>query len=271
MLIPLFFSTLSGAAAAELPTPALSPRAEVMQTIGVAKVRVSYSSPGKKDRTIWGELVPYGELWRTGANAATTFSTDQDLTVGGKPLPAGSYAVYTIPGESEWTVIFNTDTRSTTGSYDEALDQARFTVAPAEGPGRERLTFLFSDTDASSADLTLEWDGVAVSVPIEVATGSIIASSIDAYRDAASRDLTGAARYLQRTGDDAGALALIDAALAVERTWLNVWVKASLLHDAGENREAKRLAQEALELGNASEGFFYKSQVEKAAAEWPKR
>ena len=115
----LFFA--SPALAQDLDLPALSPHAAVTQTIGVVEVTVDYSSPGKRERTIWGELVPYGEMWRTGANAPTTLETSGDIKVGGEDVPAGKYAVLTIPGEEEWTVILHTSPRARAGdNYDKA-------------------------------------------------------------------------------------------------------------------------------------------------------
>ena len=106
------------ASAQSLEMPALSPSAEVMQTVGVTEITVNYSSPGKRDRTVWGDLVSYGELWRTGANSATTFETSTDITVGGEAVPAGTYALFTIPGEETWTVILNKNAdQGGTGQY----------------------------------------------------------------------------------------------------------------------------------------------------------
>ena len=265
--------TLSTPAFAQgLTTPDLSPAAQVMQAVGVAEVTVTYSSPGKRDRTIWGDLVPHGELWRTGANMATTLETSHDLTVGGQEVPAGIYAVFTIPGENEWTVILNTNAnQGGTGRYDKALDQARFTVKPQKGADRERLTFLFSNTTASSSDLELVWAGTRVVMPIEVDTNALVLASVDAYMSDAAGDLTSAARHLLREGHADKALELIDAAIGMNRTWFNVWIKAEILHEQGDNKEARKVAQRAMDLGNKAENFFWKDRVEQALAEWPKR
>lgn len=278
MIRTAFVASLIGATlatpavAADLVTPELSPRAEVMQTVGVAEVRVNYSSPGKRDREIWGKLVPYGELWRTGANSATTLETNFDLKIGGQDVPEGKYALFTIPGEEEWTVILNSNpNQGGTGNYDKSLDQARFTVKAEKGGDRERLTFLFSDTKPKSSNLELVWAGVKVSLPIEVDTDAIVAQSIEAFKGDASSGLTDAARHMQGSEQFDGALELINAAIAIERNWFNVWIKATILHDKGDHKEAKKVAENALELGNAAENFFWKDRVEKAVAEWPKR
>ena len=256
-----------------LELPAASPRAEVKQQVGVVHVTVNYASPGKKDRTVWGELVPYDAMWRTGANAATTFETTGDLTVAGSAVPAGKYAVFTIPGQSEWTVILNKNPdQGGTGDYDEKLDQVRFKVKPVEGPARERMTFLFTDTDEDSTRLDLEWAGLRVEVPITVDTPSMVTTGIDAAVKGAGGTLASAARYKAEHGDLPGALKLIDASLAVEQTWFNTWLKADILHQQGDHKTAYKLALQAQDLGNAAgDAFFYKDRVSKALAEWKKK
>jgi hypothetical protein len=269
-----FLSLLSvlvapSASAQGLQTPAPSPRASASQQVGVIELTVDYSSPGKKERTIWGDLVPYGEIWRTGANAATTLETTGDVTIDGKPVPAGKYAVFTIPGEKEWTVILNKNPdQGGTGDYDEKLDQVRLKVVPEQGMERERLTFLFSDTTDDSTRLDLVWAGLRVSVPIQVDTATMVNAGIEAYVDEASGTLARAARYKSEKGDVDGALKLIDASLAID-----TWLKADMLHQKEEHKAAYKLAQQANEMGKAAgdEEYFWKDRVEKALAEWKKK
>lgn len=266
----LFLATPALAADLELPT--LSPRAEVMQTVGVVEITVNYSSPGKRERTVWGEVVPYGTLWRTGANAATTFETTGDIKVGGKDVPAGTYSLLTIPGEESWTVILNGNPTASTGRYNEKEDVARIDVKAGKGAERERLTFLFDGTTDKATELQLVWDGVKVGIPVEVDTDAIVKANLESYVSDASGGLARAARHLGDTKDFDGALKLIDASLAIERTWYNVFLKADFLHNNGDHKQAKALAAEALELGNAAgDGFFWKERVEKANAEWPRK
>jgi hypothetical protein len=261
------------ASAQSFETPAPSPHASVTQRVGVVDVTVDYSSPGKKERTIWGELVPYGELWRTGANAATTLETTGELKIDGKAVPAGKYAVFTIPGESEWTFILNKNPdQGGTGDYDESLDQLRVKVVPEKGQERERLTFLFSDTTDDATRLDLVWAGTRVSVPIQVDTAAMVNDGIASFTSATSGSLARAARYKADHGDIDGGLKLIEASLAIEPTWFNTWLKADMLHQKEENKAAYKLAQAADELGKAAgDGYFWKDRVEKALAEWKKR
>lgn len=270
-MITLLFGTLQ-AYAADLALPTPSPAASVTQRVGVADLTVSYSSPGKKGREIWGNVVPYDELWRTGANAPTTFETSQDLTVAGTAVPAGKYSVFTIPGQDQWTFILNNDWAASTDEYSEKKNVVSVKLSPAKGPDRERMTFLFSDTTDDGTRLDLEWDGVRLSVPITVSTGALVNSSIDAYIDDAASDLARAARFQMEAGNLDRALTLIDRSVAVKETWFNVWLKADILHRKDQHKQAYALAQRAMELGKAAgDDFFYKPRVEKALAEWRKR
>lgn len=262
------------ALAQSLTLPAASPSASVSQTVGVAELSVSYSSPAAKGRTVWGELVPYGTLWRTGANGATRFETSADVRIGGTVVPAGAYALFTIPGKEEWTVILNKDVDQpgTGARYQEGQDQVRLTVKPEEAPARERMTFLFSDTDDDGTRLDLEWAGLRVSVPVEIDTAQAVDAQIAAFTTGASGSLARAARYEVESGDLAGAARLIDASLAIEQTWFNTWLKADILHRQAQHKDAYMLAAKAMELGTAAgDGFYYKERVEKALKEWKKK
>lgn len=257
------------AVAQGLDLPQLSPRAEVKQQVGVAHVTVNYASPGKRGRTIFGELVPMDKLWRTGANSATTLETTHDISIGGAAVPAGKYAIFTIPGQAEWTVIINKNpNQGGTRKYDEKLDQARFKVKPGKVTARERLTFLFSNTTDKGADLDLEWDGLRVRIPITVDTGAQVAGNINGFVSGSSRGLANAARYHADNKDLPGALKFIDASIAVEKTWFNTWLKADFLAQSGKKKQALKLAKEAYEMGKKADYFFWKERVEKAIKEW---
>lgn len=251
----------------ELPAP--SPSAMVMQQIGVANVTVNYSSPAKRGRVIWGELVPFDKLWRTGANSATTLETSHDIMVGGAKVPAGTYSVFTIPGKTEWTVIINKNAKQGgTGKYDEKLDQARIKVKLAPGAARERLTFLFSDTTDAGANLDLEWDGGLVRLPITVNTAGDVAASINDFKSKSSRGLANAARYHAKNDDMPGAMTLIDASIAAETTWFNSWIKAEYLAKAGNKKAALKLAKVAYAMGEKDDNFFWKDKIAKAIKDW---
>ncbi len=141
-----------------------SPPAEASGNIGGATITINYSSPAVKGRSIWGDLVPYGKVWRSGANEATTFETDKNITVEGKTLPKGKYALFTIPGESEWTIIFNKNPDQWGAfSYDESMDALRVTVKTAKSSTmHERLTYAVNKNG-----IVLSWENLDVPVNVK--------------------------------------------------------------------------------------------------------
>ena len=147
-----------------------SPNASVSQTIGVTEVTLSYSRPGAKGRKVWGELVPYGQLWRTGANEATTISVSKDVLIEGQKLAAGTYALFTLPTENEWTVVFNKNAKLWgTRDYDAAQDALRIKVKPQPADHEEWMSFRFTDLTDSSATLVLRWEKLAVPLKLQEA------------------------------------------------------------------------------------------------------
>ena len=165
-------AALSGSAllAQDPPKPRVSPAASVFQIIGENTViTIEYSRPAVKGRTIWGDLVPYGKVWRTGANEATRFTVSHDVIINGNKLAAGSYSMFTIPSEKEWTVIFNKVAEQWGAfNYDESQDALRFSVTPRSAPHVEWMTFAFEDLDSTSATVALYWEKLAV--PFKVTT-----------------------------------------------------------------------------------------------------
>ncbi|MFL6246133.1 MAG: DUF2911 domain-containing protein [Thermoanaerobaculia bacterium] len=156
---------LAGVAVAQEPKKPLSPPAKANAVLNSKKVTIDYSAPSKRGRVIMGELVPYGKVWRTGANAATTLTTEGDLMIGTVHVPAGTYTLYTIPGEKEWTLIINKQTGQWGTNYDETKDLGRTKLAvksltePVEtfkigftpvNPNQATLTFTWENTEASA-------------------------------------------------------------------------------------------------------------------------
>lgn len=254
--------------------PQLSPKARVEQRVGLTDFAVEYSSPGVKGRKIWGGLVPYDELWRTGANAATKLEASRDFTFGGKPVPAGTYALYTIPGKSSWTVLLNTNANAAgTRGYDEKNDVVRVTVKPETAPPCERMTFLFTNTTDDGSRLDLEWAKLRVSVPLTVDTRAEVRANIEKAIDEAWRPHFASARWLLDHGGDLDqALAYINTSISIKSTWWNNWVKAQVLAKQGKAADAVAAAEQAQALGKDDPVFegFFKGQVAKAIAEWKK-
>lgn len=184
--MPMFFPRLSTALAAVLlavsfvspvlaqergnEEPRVSPNAAVSQTIGTTEVRITYGRPQVNGRTIFGDLVPYGEVWRTGANEATTFSVSSDVTIEGNRLPEGTYSLYTIPGQDQWTLIFNNAANQWGTQYDQSKDALRVQVTPESAPSQEMLTFLFEDVTKEKGTCLLHWAEMRVPFEIQVAS-----------------------------------------------------------------------------------------------------
>jgi len=256
-------------ASADVPLPAPSPHATVSQIVGVTNIAVDYSSPAVRGRKIFGALVPFGELWRTGANGATTVEFSTDATIAGKKVPAGKYSLLTIPTAKSWTIILNSDAAlGGTRGYDEKKDVVRFEAKPEKIPKRERLSFIFSDTTDDATRIDLEWDVVRVSIPVQVATASLTMNGIKAHLKDNWRPLANASRYLLDTGSLDEALSAVDASIAIQPTWFNVWIKARIHAAKNDFKGAYPLAEMAMELGNKDEFFFWKSDVEAALTAW---
>jgi hypothetical protein len=147
----------------------ISPKAEVMQTVGFTDVRIVYSRPGVKGRTIWGKLVSYDAVWRAGANEATKITFSTDVTIEGKKLKKGSYSLFAIPGKNEWTLIFN-KVADQWGAfeYNESEDALRVKVKTEKAVWQEWLSFTINKISDTSAVIRLEWEKIKVPFKVEV-------------------------------------------------------------------------------------------------------
>lgn len=190
--------TLCPPVKAQLKLPRVSPGASVTQTIGMTDLTVTYSRPGVKSRVIWGQLVPYGQVWRAGANEATTFVTSDPIQFGGKPLAAGTYELFMLPGKSEWQVIVNSAQGQWGAfSYDSTRNLLRIAVKPEiVGPEQEWMEFSFEDmtpgtltAGPNSTNLVLRWEKLRIAVPIVVdVNGIALAKARDAVAAAKADD-----------------------------------------------------------------------------------
>ncbi|MFB6098104.1 MAG: DUF2911 domain-containing protein [Salinibacter sp.] len=167
----LLFGSVPSATAQERGNkkPRVSPNAAVSQTIGTTEVRITYGRPHVKGRTIFGGLVPYGEVWRTGANEATTFSVSSDVMIEGQPLSKGTYSLYTIPGKKQWTIIFNKVANQWGTEYDSSKDALRVKVTPRSAQHREMMMFFFENVTAKKGTCVLHWAEVQVPFEIRIA------------------------------------------------------------------------------------------------------
>src|SRR5205807_1545132 len=172
-LLATFLMTSAPALAQRLDLPALSPAAKISQTAGLTEISVEYSSPGVRGRKIWGNLVPFGEVWRAGANAATKLSFGKDVVINNTPVPAGDYAFFVIPNKppAAWTIILSNGVKQW-GSfqYKKEQDFLRVDVKPVAIADRERLGFVFPDFNNDQATLALEWEKVRLPLVIKLKT-----------------------------------------------------------------------------------------------------
>ena len=278
---------------ADLELPAPSPAAKVSQRVGITDVSVEYSSPAVGGRVIFGDLVPWDKAWRTGANSPTKITFSRDATFGGAAVPAGTYAIVTLPGKKAWQIALNKDLtiNVTDHTYNAKDELVRVNATTSKIAKRERMIFAFSDTSDDTTSLDLEWDKLRVSVPIKVDTAKHVDASIKALleSDAAPgatatagdksspagpplwRQFANAARYVsEKKKDYPAATAMIEKSLALKVQWYNNWIKADILHRQGNDAEALKFAQIAKDLGDKEPAgaFFYKDTVEKALVEW---
>lgn len=263
--------TAASPALAQLELPAPSPAAKVMQRVGLTDVTVEYSSPAVKGRTIWGDLVPFDKIWRTGANAATKITFSRDVTVDGKSVAAGTYAIVTLPTKKGWTFVLSkaTDLWASGKQYDEKDDAVRVEAKTTAIPHRERFAFIISDATEAGASLDIEWEKLRISVPFATDTAKQALASIDKELGMSWRPHLNAARYMADTAKDLDkALALVEKSIGIQSTWFNNWVKADILNRKGDKAEALKFAQIAWDLGNKDSYFFSKAEVEKALKDW---
>lgn len=271
-----------GLQAQELPMP--SPTAKLQQRVGLTDFTVEYSRPGVKDREVFGELVPYGEMWRTGANANTTIEFSTPIMINGEEVPAGKYSLLTIPGEDAWVVIFNkkTDMWGTSG-YSEEMDVFRSDFAPGESEFTETFTITFNDIRNEKANLILRWAETEVKVPIEVEVKKTAMANIEKALKEAKDDerwkvYRNAANYYYN--NDMGserALKYIDQSIkANDKSWYSHWLKAEILADEEQYKAAIKSAQMALEKGQeeASENgteFSYEKMISDSIEKWKEK
>lgn len=236
-----------------LDLPRESQHATVLQRIGTTDLTVDYSRPSVKGRVIWGEVVPYDQVWRAGANENTTFTATHDISIGGKALPAGTYGVHMIPMKTDWTVIFSKD-HTAWGSffYKEKMDALRVTVTPRPSAMTEQVTYDFSDVTASGATLVLRWEKLEIPIPITVDVhGTVLAGIDDQLRGLTAfgwESWYEAAHYAHQEKIAADrTMKWVDASIARGPNFENQTLKANLLEEQGKTAEATELRKKMVD------------------------
>lgn len=257
----------------QVKTPQPSPTAEIEQKIGLTEIEITYSRPGIKGRKIYGELVPFGEVWRTGANAATKIEVKDPIKVAGKDLLPGKYSILTIPDAGEWTIIFNSDPKTSVSNYDQAKDVFRFKVKPkAYAERTESFTIDFANFKDNGADVRLIWENTIVSFPIEVETAKMVQETIDkTLAGPSSRDYYQSARYYAENDMDINkAVEWINKAVELDgedqKFWVTHW-QAKILAKSGDKKGAIKAAEKSLELSKAANYMSYIENNEKLLKE----
>jgi hypothetical protein len=255
----------------QLKTPRPSPDATVKQYVGVTEITIDYSSPGVKGRKVWGELVPFGEIWRTGANEATTITFSDVVKVNGNELPAGTYGLHTIPGENEWEFIFSKDTKvDGSSNFNKDNEVLRIKAKTEEHHFMERMTFLFTDVTDNSASVNLLWDKLKVSFNIETNTQELFLSKA---REQLSWSPTfqAAQYYLTNNTNLEEAYKWIEASCLINEVYWNTRVKAQIQNKLGMKNESVATMEKAIALGSKmEEAPFDYDNMKKMLEDWKK-
>lgn len=261
-------------AGATLRTPRVSPNAVVTQTIGITDLTVTYCRPGVKNRVIWGELVPYDKPWRTGANEATNFTTTDPIEFGGQKLPAGSYALLTIPGKDEWSVVLNSE-KELWGAfeYKPEKDVMRVKVKPRPAEAQEWMEFSFEDLTPTSANLVLRWEKLELAVPVSVDVNPIVLGKARTAVASAKPD-DWRTPYQAANFCLTNAVALdeghkwLERSMSVQQTFQNLSLLARWQMKDGKRTDAIATAEKAIALGKASKEPVETGPTEKLLADW---
>ena len=262
LLAVLFIAALSiggqsSRAQTILDLPRDSQRAQVMQRIGLTSITISYHRPLVRGRKVWGGLVPFGQVWRAGANENTTIEFSNPVSIEGKPLPKGIYGLHTIPGESEWTLIFSKSSAAWGSfTYDQAEDALRVTVKPQAGDMYEALTYDFDDVRPDSTVVTLRWEKLAVPFHVGVNLKDIVPLSLQ-------EQLRGGTHWIWEGWDEAASYLLdnhenleealkdADHSIQVEERFDNQMTRSRVLEALGRKDEALAARKKAIEMSSA--------------------
>jgi tetratricopeptide (TPR) repeat protein len=265
-LLLLAASVFTLVANAQIKLPAPSPAQTITQDFGLGKIELTYSRPSLKGRSVFkekSELAPLGQVWRTGANAVTKITFSNAVTIGGKPLESGSYAIYTIPGKTEWTIIINKDATLWGTQYNEAHDVFRFTVAADKlKESAETFTMQFADFKQESCELHLMWGNTAIRIPITTDVKSLLRPQVEKALEAdnvsANTYMNAASFYYEWDKDLNKALANITKATDANPKGAYLFIlKAKIERDLGDKVSAKADAQKAISIATDAKNDEY--------------
>jgi hypothetical protein len=255
---------LAASALAQAPKvdfPTVSPACTIKQHVGLTDIEIAYSRPSMKDRQIFGSLVPFGTVWRTGANAATKITFSTPVKLNGTDIAAGTYALYTIPGENEWTIIINKGVGKSGTQYDEKEDVVRFkTTAVNWDTSIETFTIEFNQIRDDSAIINLVWEKTVVPIKVELDLTSKLVPQIEAAMAAegGQKPYYQAAMFYYDHGQDLHkAKEWVDAAIKQREAHYIVYLKAKILAKLGDKEGAIAAANRSIELAKAAKDPGY--------------
>ncbi len=263
-------AVIGSASAQSLRTPQPSPTQTIKQDFGTGAIELTYSRPGVKGRTVFGDLVPYGKVWRTGANSATTLTFTDSVTIGNQPLGPGTYGLLSIPDKDSWTMIITKQTDVTNpAAYKPESDLVRVPVKAMPLKDRvETLTMQFANVAPYSTELQLMWDNTAVSLPIKTEIEGRILAQIDNLMNADNRPYFAAAMFYLENGKDlTQAVSWFDKAIAQNPNayWI-LHQKANALAKLGKKDEARQTAQKSMDLARQQNNMDYVALNERLLA-----
>lgn len=253
----------NGSQATELHLPTLSQRSITMQRIGLTDITINYCRPLAAGRTLFGKEIPYGKVWRAGANENTTFTVSDDASVEGKTLPAGTYGLHMIPGENEWTIIFSKNSTSWGSfTYDEKEDALRVTSKPQPAETQEALEYAFEDVKPDATAVTMRWGKVAVPFHVSVNVNAIVLQSIkNQLRSIGGFSWAGydeAALWLLDTNENLDqAMKWEDQSILQEERFDNLLTKSQILEAQGKKDEAAKTRAKALDMASGIQLHSY--------------
>ena len=259
--------------AAQLRLPRPSPNSTLTQTVGLTDITIKYSRPGVKGRQIWGSLVPYDTIWRTGANEATVITFSDDVNINGQKLAKGSYALFTIPHKDQWDIVFNSQAEQWGAfTHDKAKDVLTVTAKPEKADFREWMEFEIPEMTTDTAKIAVRWENIAV--PFTVDTMSTEHAMAAAKKAVSGLDNQrwqlplSAADFAFQNGRMAEAHAWLDQALAVSQNPRTLWLKARMEQKEGKKAEAQKTLEAALSKATEADKTFA-DEIKRQAALWP--
>lgn len=266
--VAVLLVAMISSATAQINMPAPSPASTVTQKVGLAEITVSYSRPSAKGRKIFGELVPFDKIWRTGANAPTKVTFSDSVTVEGTKLAPGEYALYTIPGASEWTIIFGKNPKVQAGDYKDDQQAAKFKVKSNKtASALETFTINFTDLTPTTANLELSWENTSVKFKLENQVDHKVMAEIKQKTENAMTYFQAASYYYETNRDMKQALEWVNKATANNPTFWQLHLKAKIQSKLGDCKGATETAQKSTELAKTAKNDEYVKMNEKLIAE----